>query len=79
VTDALLYPYKIFPAKSVGSYKFLAQQNDRRLHVVASPNKENQWIIVSVWVRGEDDSRFWLEEVIGTLVEWVLRKLFPRK
>jgi len=78
VVDVLLHPYKIYPAKSAGSYKFLARQNDRHLHVIASPNKEQQWIIVSVWVRGEDDSRFWLEELVGSLVEWVLRKLFPR-
>lgn len=79
VADVLLSPYRIYPAKSVGSYKFIARQEDRHLHVIATPNQQKQWIIVSVWVRGEEDSRFWLEERIGSLVEWVLRKLFPRK
>ncbi len=79
VVDILLHPFKIFPAQSKGSYKFIGQVDDRRLHIIASPNPQQEWVIVSVWVRGEDDPQFWLERLIGRAVEWVMSKIFPKR
>jgi len=41
-----------------GAVKFIKSVDGRRLHVVATyvPN-ENAWLIISVWVRGEEDKR----------------------
>jgi hypothetical protein len=38
------------------STKFIKTVRSRKVHVVANYlNKEKKWLVVSVWVRGEDD------------------------
>ena len=39
-----------------GKTKFIATINGRRIHVVAEKlQKEGKWLVISAWVRGEDD------------------------
>ena len=39
-----------------GKFKFIKNLNNRHYQVVAADiKKENKWLVISVWVRGEDD------------------------
>lgn len=39
-----------------GQYKFIRKRNGRNFQVVAKHlDKEDAWLIISAWVRGEDD------------------------
>jgi hypothetical protein len=59
--------------------KFIKTINDRRLHVIASwLAKDKKWLIISVWVRGEEDK----EPIIWSLITlpfkityWLLTRL----
>lgn len=63
-------PDKKYPSKD--KTKFIKTVHDRRLHVVASKlKKENKWLVISVWVRGEDDQAPWVWRVI-TFPFWLL-------
>jgi len=46
-------PDKTFPSK--GNTKFIRTVNNRLIHVVATPIENQQWLVVSAWVRGEED------------------------
>ena len=46
---------KTFPAKQEAT-KFVKTINKRKHQVVAKRlNKENKWLVISLWVRGEED------------------------
>ncbi|MDH5533847.1 MAG: DUF4258 domain-containing protein [Candidatus Pacebacteria bacterium] len=65
------------------STKFIKTVNGRKIHAVANYLKnENKWLVISVWVRGEDDKA----PIIWTLITlpfkltykiliWVLKRL----
>lgn len=54
VWQAVKNPDKKF--KQGSSTKFIKTVNNRKIHTVANYlSKENKWLIISVWVRGEDD------------------------
>jgi hypothetical protein len=56
VAQVLKYPDATQETEKPGSTKFIKKINDRNLHVVATYLPEQkQWLIVSVWVRGEED------------------------
>jgi hypothetical protein len=55
VYQAVMAPDKKFPGKQKNTIKFIRTVQGRRLHVVAQPIENNHWLIISVWVRGEDD------------------------
>ncbi len=39
-----------------GKFKFIKNLNNRHYQIVAADiKKENKWLVISVWVRGEDD------------------------
>lgn len=43
-------------SKADGKTKFIKTINDRLIHVVAEfLSSENKWLVISVWVRGEED------------------------
>ncbi|MFH2118225.1 MAG: DUF4258 domain-containing protein [Candidatus Paceibacterota bacterium] len=42
-------------SKQQANTKFIRTINNRLIHVVASPIKNHRWLIISVWVRGEED------------------------
>ncbi len=57
VQQTLAHPEKIFPSDKPNQIKFISTFNDRTIHVVAKHLKDqDKWLIISVWVRGEDDS-----------------------
>lgn len=51
----LRHPDKTFPGQKDGSVKFIRTINGRPIHVVASLNERQQWVVMSAWVRGESD------------------------
>ena len=61
------------------SVKFIRLYRDRLYHVVAQHKpKENAWLIVSVWVRGEDDTESVASQIILApfrIVWWLIRQL----
>lgn len=56
VQRVLANPDKTFPSDKPEQIKFIRSLNNRTIHVVAKhlPD-QNKWLVVSVWVRGEDD------------------------
>jgi len=67
-------PDKTFPGKKEESVKFIRLINQRQIHVVGKLNEDKQWVIMSVWVRGEEDRQWWLVRVfktLGRIVKWV--------
>lgn len=73
---------KKYPGKS--TTKFIKTVSNRTVHVVAQYlEDEKKWLIISVWVRGEDDPTpiawriitfpFWL---VWKLLHWLYKKLF---
>jgi len=58
ITQDAIYQTVSNPDKSFANQshtKFIRTINDRLIHVVAKPIKNRQWLIISVWVRGEED------------------------
>lgn len=72
-------PAKVYPARD-GNKKFIKTVKDRRLHVIATKVKnEDKWLIVSVWVRGENDPIPWVWQVITLpfkLVWWIIKTIW---
>lgn len=56
VQQVLADPDKTFPSDKPEQIKFIRLLHNRTIHVVAKHlSDQNKWLIVSVWVRGEDD------------------------
>ncbi len=56
VAQVLKYPEITQPTDKPGNIKFIKTINQRLIHVVATLlPQEKKWLIVSVWVRGEED------------------------
>lgn len=56
VAAAISAPDKKYPGKQAGTTKFIKSVGKRRLHVIAQYiTEEHRWLVISVWVRGEDD------------------------
>ena len=69
-------PSKTYPGKKGSSVRFIRTVNGRRLFVVAVMDEEaKKWIVLSVWVRGEEDRGGFIEELVrkamGKLLDWV--------
>ena len=60
--------------------KFIRVFNGRLYHVVAQWKRQEQsWLIISVWVRGEDDRESIIVQLLMLpfkLLWWIIRKLF---
>ncbi|GAB5494500.1 MAG: hypothetical protein Phog2KO_47150 [Phototrophicaceae bacterium] len=55
VLRAIAMPYRSYTQKD-GSIKFVCRINRRVVHVVCQPiPAERKWLVITVWVRGEDD------------------------
>jgi len=78
ILAVLRQPARIHSGKK-GTFKVIGTYQERRLHIIVAPGDRGNWVLVSVWVRGEEDEVFWLERVVGKIVEWVLRRLFPQR
>jgi hypothetical protein len=87
ITQEMVYQTVTAAAKKFSqsnTTKFIKTVSQRKLHVVGQYLKdEKKWLIISVWVRGEDDTLplawrvitfpFWL---LWKLLKWVFKKLF---
>lgn len=77
IWQTINYPEKKYPQDQ--TIKFIKSVQDRRLHVIASwLAKENKWLVVSVWVRGEEDQEPVIWQLITLpfkLIWWLIKKL----
>lgn len=66
VEETIQNPAKRFEqTEPQGAIKFIKTIDDRRLHVVATYlANEKAWLVISVWVRGEDDQPSWEEKAV---------------
>ena len=69
-------PHKTYPGKKTDSVKFIRTVGGRRIHAVATLDQtSHKWIVLSLWVRGENDRGPWLEELLRRLISKLLDKL----
>lgn len=56
ISSVLRSPERTEPGSKPGTTKFVRTMNGRQIQLVGTYLKdENKWLIVSAWVRGEDD------------------------
>lgn len=56
IESVLRSPDRTEPGSKPGTVKFIRTMNDRQIQLVGTYLKdEDRWLIVSAWVRGEDD------------------------
>lgn len=74
IYQTILSPDKTFPSRD--NTKFIRTINNRRIHVVAAPIENHQWLIVSAWVRGEEDreSVVWQLITLPFKIIWLIGK-----
>jgi hypothetical protein len=82
VEAAVVHPDKKYPGKQAGTTKFIKTINGRRLHIIAQhlPDKD-QWLIISVWVRGEDDRPSLAWQILALpfkILWWMISKLLQK-
>lgn len=65
-------PTKTFPGKKPGTVKFIRTINDRRIHLVGKLNEQKQWVVLTAWVRGEEDR----DDVVVRIVKWIFSMIF---
>ena len=79
VVKVLQKPERTESMDKPGSSKFIRTLNDRQIQVVAKYlSDQKKWLIVSVWVRGEEDPTPLVWQVITLpfrLVWWVLKRI----
>ncbi len=63
-------PERTFPGKKDGSIKFIRTIDGRRINVVAMLDERKKWVVMSVWVRGEEDQWGFPERYVYQLVGW---------
>lgn len=65
VWQVISHPDKKFPSNKLQQIKFTRIINNRHIQLVAKylPNQK-KWLIVSVWVRGEDDPTPFMWKII---------------
>ncbi len=57
IESVLRSPDRTEPGSTPGSVKFIRTINSRQIHVVGKYlDDQDRWLVVSVWVRGEEDS-----------------------
>jgi len=75
-------PDKTFPGKKENSIKFIRELNGRKIHLVGSLNEYKKWVVVTAWVRGEEDQYGFPERYVYMFVDWMAGKIasfFKRK
>lgn len=79
VVQVLQSPSETKPTGKRNTTKFIKIVHDRLVHVVATHlPQENKWLVVSVWVRGEEDeaSLAWRILTVPFKAIWYLIKRF---
>lgn len=83
VERVLAHPDRSHPTDKAQTTKFIRELNGRVIHVVGTylPDQK-KWLIVSVWVRGEDDQASLVWQLISLpfkLIWWIIQKLIGLK
>lgn len=75
-------PDKQFGTEQSKSVKFIRTLASRKYHIVGQWKKqESKWLIISVWVRGEDDREALTTQLLllpFRIIWWILKKLFGK-
>jgi hypothetical protein len=84
ITQDAIYQTVLAPDQSFAqkdNTKFTRTIGGRLIHVVASSIENHQWLIVSVWVRGEEDrvSLVWQLLTLPISFIWRILKYFSAK
>lgn len=78
--SVLRNPSQTFPGKKVGTVKFIRDINGRNTQLVGTYlADQKKWLIVSAWVRGEDDKVPFIWQLITLPFKglwWLIKKLF---
>ncbi len=78
VVETISYPEKRFASGQSGT-KFIRTLRGRKVHVVAEKNRDSQWVVISTWVRGENDKIPLAWQLITApfrLLWWILQQLW---
>lgn len=82
VANVVSHPDNTYPGEKKHSAKFIRELNGRQVHVVANflPDKK-QWLVISVWVRGEEDKApiMWLVLTFPFKIGWSVTKKIAKK
>jgi hypothetical protein len=77
IFQAIKFPDNKFIHKT--NKKFIKLINSRKIHVIANfLPKENKWLIISAWVRGEEDRQPLVWRLITLpfrLLFWIFKKI----
>jgi hypothetical protein len=80
IEETILHPDKKYHCPDSESEKFIKRQGTRLYHVVATfLPKEQAYLVVSAWVRGEEDQPDWAWRIITLpfrLGWWAIRSLW---
>lgn len=68
-------PEKTFPGKKDNTVKFIRTINDRRIHLVAALDEHKKWVVLTAFVRGEEDQYGFPERYVYMFVDWVAGKI----
>lgn len=70
----LKHPDKTYPGKKPETVKFIKFIDDRQHQVIAKfLQDQNAWLILSVWIRGEED-RNWMSPIVD-FVNFLIKKI----
>lgn len=83
----LRYPGRTMPGQKPGTVKFIRNLHNRNMQIVATYlHDQKKWLVVSAWVRGEEDKVPLVWQLITLpfkLLFWLLQlainKLFDKK
>lgn len=70
------FPDKTFHNQD--NYKFIKTVNGRRIHVVATPIENNKYLVISTWVRGEEDRTPLVWQLITLpfkIIWWIIKTI----
>lgn len=59
--------------ESDGDVEYIKRLNQRTVHAIAKPLDNGEWLIKTVWVRGEPDPSWWMK-ILGKLAAPLLRR-----
>lgn len=80
VASVMRKPDKTYPGRKPGTTRFIRTLDDRRIHVIASYlADQKKWLVVSVWVRGEEDKQPLAWQLITLpfrVIWWLLSRFF---
>lgn len=71
ISDTLTKPDRT-QIEEDGDTEFIRTLKGRKVHVIAKPLANNEWLIKSTWVRGEDDPR---QPMWEQIVSWLIRQV----